>query len=274
MRFRLQVFLCILIPALLSSCSSAFYSKEAIYKSDRVYIYSLSEAVYPEDEEIRALLKPVQPFPAGSAEGLLNLFTYLRAEKKGLIGSSTLPVFYPAQLAEIAPVVRDVVESGQPHVRYLLLTRYDPFQTVLSKMRRNTVLFWNDGEKVHLVFGEIQTELLGDDFINDDLWIDVRPVDLRRAPDDTKLLDSPLYSFHKMGDFTHMTYITIPLEQMLALRPDPSFLRAEPGPSQKQQPMPQKDVAERLKKLAELKEAGLITEEEYAEQKKRILSEL
>lgn len=266
---------------LLASCSSAFYKKQAIYKSERVYVYTLAEADYPDDDEIRPLLKPVKPLPAGSTEGLLSLFTYLRVEKKGLIGASTYPVFYKAQLAEIAPVLKDVIEAGQPHVRYLLVTRFDPFNTVLSKMRRNTMLFWTDGENVHLVFGEIHTELLGDDFINDDKWIDVQPVNLRKAPEDTRLLDSTLYSFEKVGDFTHLTHIVIPEKEMLALKPDPRFMRSDtaekPSPEKSPDGKPGEmkgDVAERLKKLEQLKASGVITEKEYEEQRKRILSEL
>jgi hypothetical protein len=267
-----------LTVSLLASCSSAFYKKQAIYKSDRFYIYTLAEADYPDDEEIRPLLKPVKPFPPGSAEGLLNLFTYLRVEKKGLVGASTYPVFYRPQLAEMAPVLKDVIEAGQPYVRYLLVTRFDPYNTVLSKMRRTTLLFWNDGEKVHLVFGEIHSELIGDDFINDEKWIDVPPVNLRRAPDNTRLLDSTLYSFEKVGDFTHLMHIVIPLNEMLALKPDPRFMRsdtAQTSPEEMSRSQEKKgDVAERLKKLEQLRAAGLITEKEYEEQRRRILSEL
>lgn len=266
---------------LLASCSSAFYKKQAIYKSERVYIYTLAEADYPDDDEIRQLLKPVKPLPAGSAEGLLNLFTYLRVEKKGLIGASTYPVFYREQLAELAPVLKDVIDARQPHVRYLLVTRFDPFNTVLSKMRRNTMLFWSDGENVHIVFGEIHTELLGDDFINDDNWIDVPPVNLRKAPEDTRLLESTLYSFAKVGDFTHQTHIVIPEKEMLALKPDPRFMRSDTTENSLAKKSPdgklgetKEDIAGRLKKLERLKASGLITEKEYAEQRKRILSEL
>lgn len=271
----------LIVVFILASCSSAFYKKQAIYKSERVYVYKLFEADYPDDEEIRPLLKPVKPLPSGSAEGLLSLFTYLRVEKKGLIGASTYPVFYRPQLAEIAPVLKDIIEARQPHVRYLLVTRFDPFNTVLSKMRRNTMLFWTDGENVHLVFGEIHTELLGDDFINDDSWVDVQPVNLRKAPENTRLLDSPLYTFEKIGDFTHLTHIVIPEKEMLALKPDPRFLRSamtekpssETGTYERAGEM-KGDIVERLKKLGELKASGVITEKEYEEQRRRILSEL
>lgn len=278
MAFRafLRTFSVVSVFLFLTACASAFYKKQPIYKSERVYVYSLPEADYPDDEEVRKTLKPVQPLPTGSADSLLSLFTYLRVEKKGLIGASTYPVYFRAQLAELAPILKDVIDAGQPGTRYLLVTRFDPYNTVLSKMQRNTLLFWSDGDNVHLVFGEIHAELIGDDFINDDRWIDVSPINLRRAPENTRLLDSKLYTFEKVGDFTHLTHIVIPLKDMLALKPDPRFMQsnvverpsADPASNQKE------SVPDRLKKLDQLKQSGVITEQEYTEQRKRILSEL
>ena len=260
---------------LLSSCSSAFSRRAPIYQSERVYVYTLSGDEYPDDAEIRAITTPAKPLAENDIDGFINLLTYLKVEKRGLIGSSVYPVYYPAQMPELSLVLRDVLRSGQPNTRYVLVTRFDPFSTVLSKMRRNTLLFWNDGSQVHLVFGEIHTELLGDDFVNDDNWLDVRPVNLRRAPDNTRLIDSPLFSFAKIGDFTHLTHAVIETNELTSLRPDRSPAgQADTGNSTSAVNPQSESIEARLQRLEKLKSTGVIDQAEYSEQRRRILSEL
>ena len=52
-------------------------------------------------------------------------------------------------------------------------------------------------------------------------------------------------------------------------QPEPAY--QEPAP-QYQEPPPQQDMVQQLKDLAELKDQGILTEEEFAAQKARILS--
>ena len=140
------------------------------------------------------------------------------------------------------------------------------------------MLFWSDGDSIHLLFGEIQTELFGNDFIDDESWIDVYPVNLRRAPSDIQLLKNSHFSFEKVGDFTHLTYISVPISEYLTMGADTNFSNLNHGQNQTEptiQTNQKKDsVSERLKQLQDLKDKSLISEEEYLQQRKRILSEL
>lgn len=268
-------FLCL---STVTSCASGFYTKRPIYKSDQVYIFTLDNEVYPDDQELRQTMKPPQPMPVNSAQSFLNLLTYLKVEKKGLLGTTNSPVYYPNQLQQMTPILKDVLSVPLKNTRYLLVTRFDPFDTVLSKMQRNTLLFWSDGDSIHLLFGEIQTELFGNDFIDDESWIDVYPVNLRRAPSDIQLLKNSHFSFEKVGDFTHLTYISVPISEYLTMGADTNFSNLNHGQNQTEptiQTNQKKDsVSERLKQLQDLKDKSLISEEEYLQQRKRILSEL
>ncbi|MBW7856859.1 MAG: SHOCT domain-containing protein [Leptonema sp. (in: Bacteria)] len=272
------VFVSLLIAFGFSSCATGFYTKRPIYKSDRVYVFTLNDENYPNDEEIRQTMSKPQPMPVNSAQSFLNLLSYLRVEKKGLLGSTNSPVYYPNQLQQITPVINDILSVPLQDTRYLLVTRYDPFDTVLSKMQRNTLLFWSDGQSIHLLFGEIQTELFGNDFIDDESWIDVYPVNLRRAPSDTKLVADSHFSFEKVGDFTHLTHISIPISEYLTLGVNPNFANVKQLTNRDNQVdslnQKKESVPNRLKRLQELKDTNLISEDEYLLQRKRILSEL
>lgn len=263
-----------LIFTLLSaSCASGFYQKRAVFKSNRLYVYVVPESAYPDEEKVRAQLKPVQPLTDEAAEAMLTLFTRLRYEKKNLIGSVKEYVFSPDQLREIAPIIKDVVKPHPAGVRFLLLTQYDRFHTVLSKNRRTSLLFWSDGESLHLVFGELNTELVGDDFTQDEHWLDIYPLNLKRAPSDTSILEDPAFTYGRMGDFTHRTWLVVPLSSLAAIVADPEFNRSNELRKSSEAEKPATPEA-RLKRLEDLKSKGLITDKEYETQRNRILSEL
>ena len=52
-------------------------------------------------------------------------------------------------------------------------------------------------------------------------------------------------------------------------QPEPAY--QEPAPQYQEPPPPQQDMVQQLKDLAELKDQGILTEEEFAAQKARIL---
>jgi hypothetical protein len=52
-------------------------------------------------------------------------------------------------------------------------------------------------------------------------------------------------------------------------QPEPAY--QEPAPQYQEPPPPQPDMVQQLKDLAELKDQGILTEEEFAAQKARIL---
>jgi hypothetical protein len=53
-------------------------------------------------------------------------------------------------------------------------------------------------------------------------------------------------------------------------QPEPAY--QEPAPEYAAPPQPQQDMVQQLKDLAELKDQGILTEEEFAAQKARILN--
>lgn len=267
----------LLVSLSLASCSSGFYQRKPVFKSNRLYIYTIPDAAYPDDARMRAQLKPVQALPDDAAEAMLTFFTRLRYEKKNLIGSVNEYVFSPDQLREIAPVLKDVLKARPEGVRFLLVTQYDRFHTVLSKNRRTSILFWSDGESLHLVFGELNTDLVGDDFTQDEHWLDIFPVNMKRAPANTAILEDASFTYGKMGDFTHRTWLVVPLSGLAAIQADPQFYRSNDlgRTGEKTQDVDKPAGPEaRLKRLDDLKSKGLISEKEYEAQRARILSDL
>lgn len=247
-------------------CSSGFYKKENIYISERLAIYLLDEEDYPE-EEIKKYLPKLKKFPDNAYEDIKFLFQSLYVEKELIYSKDAYPVFYKNQAEEILFVLKDILPKTPPNKRILIVHKFDPFKTVLSKYKRITFLLWYDEKGYNIVFGEIQEDLIPDNYSSDVNWLDIYPVSLKKSNPKQRILPNNIFEFKKIGDFTHHTWIISTKEQIANNKFNiPST--SEENYSNK------KSIEERLKKLKELYESKLITESEYETKKKEILKEL
>lgn len=261
----------VFLAVMAGGCVSGFYKHVPVYKSDQTYLYTLAETAYPDESAMRAQLKAVQPLPENAATSLLNLFSHLKYEDKGLFGTTQDYIFAPDQLKGLAPALKDVLKTNPPGGRILLVTQFDRFHSVLSKKSRTTVLFWSDGEFFHVVFGEINADIVTNDYTQPDSWLEIYPVNMKNASSGLKILEDPIFEYGKMGDRTHLTWVVMPVAKFTALKADPDFFTQG---KDKRPIEPKATVEERLKKLEELKAKKVITDQEYQEQRRRILGEI
>lgn len=261
------VLLSSLILNFLVFCSSGFYKKENIFTSERLAIYFLDEEDYPE-EEIKKYLPKLKKFPENAYDDIKFLFQSLYVEKESIYSKDTYPVFFKNQAEEILFVLKDIIPKTSSKKRILIVHKFDPFKTVLSKYKRITFLLWYDENGYNIVFGEIQEDLIPDNYSSDVNWLDIYPVSLKKSNPKQRILPNNLFEFKKIGDFTHHTWIISKPEQIA------NYKELNAPPTVEEKHSNKRSIEERLKKLKELYESNLITESEYESKKKEILKDL
>jgi hypothetical protein len=258
----MRILLNVIVLLFFLQCASGFYKKERIYLSDNTAVYLIDEDAYPDDKELKKYIKPVKNFPDDAIKKISLVLTNLEVEKEGLFSKDIYPLVYPQQMEQLQDILKDILPNVPPKKRILIVQKFDPFRTVLSKDKRSTMLLWYDEDGYNIVFGEIHEDLLPDSFSSETNWLDIFPVSLKQNNPKQKILKKDFITFKQMGDFTHYNWIIfsdVNLEQVKL-------------PVQKNQ---NKDtIEERLKKLKELYDKNLITKEDYEKRKKEILQEL
>ncbi len=245
-------------------CKTGFHKKENVYLSNQIAIYLYNQEDYPEDKEIKAHLKDIQKFPENSYEKLISLFENLKIEKKTFFSREIYPLFYPEQIYELSKVLKDVIINLPDRKRILIVQKYDPFKTVMSKNKRTTFLLWYDDDGYNLVFGTVHEDLLPDLFLSEEKdWLDIYPISLKRSEPNQQKVKEDYFDYKKIGDFTHYTWLIVKPENIQNL---PIAKKKLPGDDKK--------ISERLEKLKELYEKKLINESEYIKKRSEILSEL
>ena len=260
----------------LLSCSS-FNQKEPVAYRQYVAVFRLDGAIYPEGD-LSAVVPPTGQLDELSPESLRGLLGNLEFRREHVWGPITGRVFYRGQLEEVVRVVQEAQSSIPAGYRMVVVSRFDPDQSVLSRMDRTALMLWQDENGINVVFGEIKNQFPQNQFdpsVADD-WTEILPINLGQAPADLRLLPSEDFEYKLIGGRTHYTWAIFDPARVASMQlrpPRSSESESETAAEVAEPPAEHGDLATRLRELSEALEAGLITREEYEAQRQRILEQ-
>ncbi|MCB1308107.1 MAG: SHOCT domain-containing protein [Leptospiraceae bacterium] len=273
----------IALVVLLSGCTS-FYQMESLSYRRNLALFKLPAADYPSDSGIRQMLPPMRPYPELEPDQVRALLGNLRFRREHVWGDLKGRVFYPGELNYMAPQIARELKQLDEKTRLVIISRFDPDRSVLSRHHRTTLMFWVDEAGYNLCFGEIQEEYSQSDFELDREWTEILPISMNRSFPDLELLPGPDFTFKDVNGHRHLTWVVFPpdaLEHMQYIPEDSNQTEtesAEPEPQAEQvQPAEQAEPGptptERLRELNQALEEGLITQEEYERKRAEIMSD-
>ncbi|MEQ8351398.1 MAG: hypothetical protein RH862_07935 [Leptospiraceae bacterium] len=272
--------LALLIAFTLQSCMGGFYSRENKILDNYFAIYTIESDAYP-DEELRAYMGQQQKFPRMKPSDLIQILGGFKFRKESMWGSDVRPVFDPAEVERFAGALARTIETIEENQRILIISRFDPDESVLSRMERTSMILWYDSNGLNLVFGEIKEPVPYDDFLTEDNWTEVLPISFRKSYPDLSLVSSDSFDYKRVGDYDHHTWAVLADTSMASLlerKQAPGFDASESyfsetsGEPKGSGPVDsEKTLSERLKQLEKAHKDGLITEQEYKEKRAEIL---
>jgi hypothetical protein len=259
----------LLIFALLMVTGGAcagFSSMERVALYQNLALYRLDAERYPSEERIRKEIPSIRAFPQLAPMRIIDLLGNIEYRKNTVFGTKTRRIFYPEELAEAAPRISEALLHLKDRYRLVIVSRYDPDHSVLSRMERVTAILWMDEAGLNIVFGEIRTEIPYDDYLSgEDEWMRIQPVSLNRAYYDLSIISSDSFTKKIISGRTHETWIVIPEGKIESIHYTP--------PVQKDEKEALKSLTERLSDLKKAKDSGLITEQDYEKKKEEILKD-
>lgn len=263
----------LLCTVFLASCASGFYDRQPLYELDNAAFYRVSHDEYPE-EEVRKHVPVPQKMPEYSAEDLEKILLTFQFERQLAWSDRKGPVFYPQEVKSFSKELSEALKLVPEGYRLILVSRYDPDKSVLSRAERVTAVIWYDKAGLNIVFGEIRHELQQPDYLIRDNWLEILPVSMRRNYSDLRLVEDDAFTLRKIGDFTHRTWAVLDEQQVASVlaRGAPGFA-AKPGQNEPASENGDETLSARLKQLEDAKEAGLITEKEYKEKRAEVIKE-
>lgn len=277
------IWLPLIVGAILltQGCMGGFYSMENRILDNYFAIYTIESEDYP-DEDLRTYMAEQTAFPEMNAGDIMQLLGGLRFRRESLWGTDVRPVFYPREISRFAPQLARTMRTSGQNERILLISRFDPDESVLSRMERTTLILWQDANGLNLVFGEIKEPIPHDDFLVDDNWTEVLPVSFRKAYPDLELVSTDAFEYKRVGDYDHQTWaVMAPATMQSILDQDeaPGFDTEDSyfSASDDDEPRgsgPQESEAtltEKLRQLEKARKEGLISEEEYGDKRAEIL---
>lgn len=269
------------IVLVLVGCSS-FNQLEPVHTQRMVVIYQLDDASYPEnDSSIRDEVPSPSAFPELSAERWQAILGNLYFKRENLWSDTTGPIYAESELPRLCRSIVEATPLLKAGHRMVLVSRYDPDRSVLSRMRLNTALIWVDETGLNIVFGVIHEELPVDEFHTDEEWAKILPISLKQSYRDLQVLPEEFFSYKEIQKLPHKTWVVMPIENLEKMEFESREKKdkkgdadsknknetEQPGPAKKRTP------AERLRSLQKALDEGLITEEEYQIERERILKE-
>ena len=257
------------LTALLFSvaCSSRFNKLEYLNDYENLALYRLKAREYPpRGSKIKKQMSAMKEFPPLGPEQIIDLLGNFEYVRDSYWGRVQRRVFYKDELEYMAPFISQQLTKLGSEYRLVIVSRFDPDKSVLSRMERVSALLWIDEEGYNVVFGEIRTEIPQNDFLVDtDEWKNVYPVSLNRAYHDLSLVKGDFFQKKEIDGKIHETWAQISEEKL-------ATLRYKPLEQQKKIAAPtSEDISERLKSLQKAKDEGLITEEEFQAKRKQML---
>ena len=266
---RTALIIIILSASLLPiSCRSKFNRLEYLSDYENLVIYRLKADDYPSDKNQKNELTAIKEFPALGPEQIIDIlgnFEYIRDTHWGRVQRR---VFYKEELDYMAPYLARHLKYLGDKYRLVIVSRYDPDKSVLSRMERVSSVIWLDEEGLNVVFGEIRTEIPHNEYlVDDDEWKNIFPVSLNRAYHDLSLVKNDFFEKKVIGGRVHETWAQIPEEKLQTLR----YIPLEKEKLEKSEKAEPEDISKKLKSLQKAKDDGLITGEEFEAKRKQLL---
>lgn len=252
-------------------CSAAFYRKSLLVEDDRVAIYSLPGDVYPADDEIQQQMPPMVQYPRLSEDKLVDILGNIEFKQNSIWGTRKGRVFYEKEVRHLAHLLAQVIENAREGERLVIISRFDPDQSVLSRAERVTVLLWPDEEGLNVVFGEIREEIPRDDeYIEDEnSWKEILPISLKRQYPDLALAKSQDFTIKKIKGYNHETWAVFDPARIDQISYDSGRTKAKT-----EAPTVRLSPTERLRRLKNAYEEGLISEAEFQRKRAEILGDM
>ncbi|MBI3395677.1 MAG: SHOCT domain-containing protein [Spirochaetia bacterium] len=262
-----------ILPILMAGCSSAFVSMEQVFADSNLALFRIPADAYPTAPDLKNVVGQPADMPALSPEKVIDLLGNLRFLRMTLWSKTERRIFLDEELRWIAPkIARTLPTVGKN--RLVIVSRFDPDRSVLSRMERVTLLMWADSEGINVVFGELRQEIPHNDFLEYDRWTDILPISLRRAYPDLTVLPSEGYQLKIVNGQEHTTWVVIKpsdLEnihyQKEQAKPDTKNERQAERTADKKEP----PLSDKLRDLKKAKDEGLMTDEEYEKTRQKII---
>lgn len=272
-----KLFLLTGLGLLAISCSS-FYNLEKIMERRMVVIYQLADKNYPpEDSSIREQVAEPLDFPEIERSKWHAVLGNLHYKRQNLWSDTTGPIFAEEELPRLIHAVSEAQPQMKAGHRLVLVSRYDPNRSVLSRMHVNTALIWVDESGMNLVFGVIHEEMPVDDYHSDEDWSQISPISLKESFRDLEVLPADFFQFKEINKKEHRTWAVVSLEKLASLtyesRTEEPEADNSDDTSESAKKQSTRTPAQRLRDLQKALDDGLITEDEYQQQRERILKE-
>ena len=282
-KYKIPFLLQGLLLLILASCSTAFTRMDRLVETNDLVLYSLPEESYPGDEELLRELPPVEHFPELSEDAYRALLGNLVYEKSIIWGNTRRRVFYEEEMDRMIPILQRAVRNLPPGNRLVVISRFDPDRSVLSRMERVSFVLWKDIYGINLVFGDLREEIPHNDPLAEDDWRSIHPISFSDAPYGVRLLPPDQGSLKIILNREHRSWVVFPAEVLpgLVYRPqtdqeeekensstpavtgeDPQVDGANPDEEESKGNRSEKLLQE-LRDLKQAKEEGLISPEEY-----------
>ena len=206
-------------------------------------------------------------FPDLNLNTVKSLFGNLHYKKSGILTSESGRIYRHEELEYIAPLVEEELKKLDTGEALLLITRFDPFKTPLSRMERVTLLMWNDSSRLNLVFGDLRQTLVYEYMESDEGWLSVFPIDLEESESCCEVVGPPEFDYKKIGDSVHKKWVHIALDSV----PKLTYSNKKVLSDQKSKLAPvDKSIEGKRELLRRSYESGLLTKEEYEEKQKKL----
>lgn len=259
------------------SCSSSFSRMEPIAAYEQLVLYGISEDEYPVEDEEKAELPEILPLPEFTEEELIALLGNIEYEEDTIWGRHQRYIFYEEELRYIAREIVRNVKWLKEDERLVVVSRFDPDRSVLSRMERVSFLFWNDKNGLNIVFGDIRYEIPYNDPLQFDEWYIIPPIDLSYGYPELAIVETDNYTLKEVRNHIHRTWVTVPVNRVgtmkMARRSEESDDNEKSASSQKEEGIENATLSQKLSQLNEAKEKGLISPEEYESIRSRMIQQ-
>ncbi|MDH5654594.1 MAG: SHOCT domain-containing protein [Spirochaetia bacterium] len=268
MKRYLPVLLILISFTLTLSCRSKFNRLEYLNEYENLAIYRIKADDFPSKKSLKEQISPPKVFPLLTPEQIIDFLGNFEFIRNSFWGNLKRRVFYEEELKYMAPYISHQLSNLGDQYRLVIVSRFDPDQSVLSRMERVSAVIWLDEDGLNVVFGEIRTEIPDNDYFSyDESWKEVYPVSLRRSFYDLSLVDAEYFQKKFINGRYHQTWAVIPEGNFKSLRykPEEADIESEGNTM---------SLSEKLKDLKKAKEEGLITDDEYEAKRKKLIDSL
>ncbi len=253
-------------------CSTPFTKMDPVLSNNSVAFFKILAVDYPAPQEVKEALPQAIEFPRLTPEKILDILGNLKYRKETIWSTLERRVFYEKELKDLAPMLAEVLPKLDVTQRLVIISRFDPDRSVLSRMERVTALLWADKDGLNIVLGEIREEIPHNDFLEREDWTSILPISLKQAYPDLGLVPSQDFQFKSILGYTHKTWAVFSLEDLDRYRYVPeSGSAAQDKTAASQDAGAKKSLTERLKDLQSARDAHLISDEEYETKRSEIL---